>query len=63
MKIDSTLPESFVASPAILAASLMGFALVAFDVFGPSAHLLSSIDNGELVSSHKYGWLSFCFKR
>ena len=46
-KLDTTLPESFVASPAFLAASLTGFALIAFDVFGPSAHLLSSVDNGE----------------
>ena len=53
-KLDSTLPESFVASPAFLAASLTGFALIAFDVFGPSAHLLSSVDNGrEAVDQSK----------
>ena len=46
-KLDSTLPESFVASSAFLAASLTGFALIALDIFGPSAHLLDIIDNGE----------------
>ena len=49
-KLDSTLPESFVASPVFLAASLTGFALIALDVFGPSAHILSPVDNGERLS-------------
>ena len=47
---DSTVPESFVASPVFLTASLTGFALLALDVFGPSAHLLSSVDNGERLA-------------
>ncbi len=51
-KLDSTLPESFVAHPAFLAASLTGFALIALDVFGPS-HLLAIIDNGERLHSER----------
>ena len=45
-RTDSTVPESFVASPVFLAVSLSGFALIALDVFGPSAHLLAYADNG-----------------
>ena len=47
---DSTVPESFVGSPMFLAASLTGFALIALDVFGPSAHVLAYVDNGERLS-------------
>ena len=54
-KLDTTVPESFVASPAFLTASLTGFALLALDVFGPSAHLLSSVDNG----AHTVGLYAF----
>jgi len=52
-ELDSTLAESFVANPAFLAASLTGFALIALDVFGPSAHLLAIIDNGERLHSER----------